>query len=208
MIPALLVPSTSSQSVESYRPSTSTAFGRLLLSKFQQNTKNSDLSLGSSAAQQLHSIPARTTSTTALVVDHLLWLHSRARVASARAVVERDAPTGRAQAARASGLHKVIHTLINKPSHDNNTNTDKFRLAFGAFVEQLYAAPAKAKAKSTIPDEICALSNAKTSSQNNLRLGPSWAQPLGIVGMSSSSRYLICTNNGCDRSTIPHLVTL
>ncbi|CCA76196.1 hypothetical protein PIIN_10189 [Serendipita indica DSM 11827] len=184
--PCLLVPATSSQPVESYRPSTDTAFGRLLLSKFNNNQ---GAALESPAAHQLHSIPPRTKTTSGLVVDHLLWLHAQARVASARAAIEKDGPRKRAQAARAGGLHKVIHALTNTSTEKG----DKFRLAFGTLVEHLFEPPStvtkpkrprtKVNKRSIVPDEICALSaTTSPSSQKTFGLGPSWAQPLGIVG--------------------------
>ncbi|KAG8864825.1 hypothetical protein FRB96_003411 [Tulasnella sp. 330] len=76
-------------------------------------------------AHHLHSIPPREKNTRTLILDHMLYLHSKARFGQVNAElspdgekVSKDVPTAKALRARADGLEKMLVAMLVQPPEE------------------------------------------------------------------------------------------
>ncbi|KAG8991675.1 hypothetical protein FRB94_012319 [Tulasnella sp. JGI-2019a] len=73
-------------------------------------------------AHHLHSIPPREKSTRTLILDHMLWLHSKARFGQVSVELnldgEKSVPAAKALKARADGLEKMLSAMLSQPPEE------------------------------------------------------------------------------------------
>lgn len=114
-------------------------------------------------AHHLHSIPPREKTTRTLILDHMLWLHSRARFSQIHSELDRDdeehedeeekrgkgVRVARTFKARAEGLEKVLCAMLDQPQEETAWDDDssptslpngvRVRIALTRLVNDLFA---------------------------------------------------------------------